>query len=123
VLDEAAVREIRRLHASTVWGYRTLAELYGVSRSTIMDIVAYRTWAWVDDSAPEPFCTCKWDYDRDACLAHADEPADLELQAVAHIVQEWIQAGIETTDEPVRLAALAVDRLVRDGYTRPEVKP
>jgi len=46
-LDESGVRHIRRVHRYGIATHRQLAETYGVSDSTITDIIQRRTWRHV----------------------------------------------------------------------------
>lgn len=76
-------------------------------------------------SSPQVFCTCLDGLDPE-CPAHRTEPMDLELQAVAHIVAAWEEAGMNvdfTSEAIVSRALSAVDALQRWGFLRPEVRP
>ncbi len=47
-LDESKVREIRRIREKEGLKYRELAVMFGVSASTIEDIVLRKKWSWVE---------------------------------------------------------------------------
>jgi hypothetical protein len=47
VLNEAVVKEIRRLHATTGAGCAELAKMFGVSKSTTSCILLRKTWGHV----------------------------------------------------------------------------
>jgi hypothetical protein len=47
-LDPDAVREIRRLRREQHLSGMVLGRMFGVSDTTIYQIVRYRTWAWVE---------------------------------------------------------------------------
>ena len=50
-LDDAKVREIRRLHATGRYRHRDLADMFGVSRPNISMIVNRRAWTHVQEAA------------------------------------------------------------------------
>jgi IS30 family transposase len=49
-LTDAHVEEIRELHDTGKWGYRKLADKFGVHRMTIRDIVTFRRRACTPDA-------------------------------------------------------------------------
>ena len=46
-LTEEQVREIRHLHATGLYTYKALGEMFGVTNCTIFDIVKGRSWIWL----------------------------------------------------------------------------